>query len=154
MLFRSSLVFKEGGVEKTVRARREIVVSTGAVASPPLLERSGIGDGAILRRLGIETRHHLPGVGANLQDHLQLRCIYKVTGAKTLNAEYRSLFKRAGMALEYALFRRGPLTMAPSQLGAFTRSSAEFASPNLQFHVQPLSLDKFGEPLQIGRAHV
>ena len=89
--------------------------------------------------------HHLPGVGENLQDHLQLRPIYKVSGVRTLNEEYRSLLKKGQMALEYAFFRKGPLTMAPSQLGAFTRSSPDYATPNLQFHIQPLSLDKFGE---------
>src|SRR3712207_1940096 len=86
-----------------------------------------------------------PGVGENLQDHLQLRPIFKVHGVRTLNEEYRSLFKKGQMALEYALFRKGPLTMAPSQLGAFSRSSPDYATPNLQFHIQPLSLDKFGE---------
>jgi choline dehydrogenase-like flavoprotein len=91
--------------------------------------------------------HHAPGVGENLQDHLQLRLIFKITGARSMNMEYRSLFKRAGMALNYALRRRGALTMAPSQLGAFTRSSPDYATPNLQFHIQPLSLDKFGDPL-------
>jgi choline dehydrogenase-like flavoprotein len=86
-------------------------------------------------------------VGENLQDHLQLRCIFRIAGARSMNMEYRSLAKRAGMALDYALRRRGPLAMAPSQLGAFTRSSAEYATPNLQFHIQPLSLDKFGDAL-------
>jgi choline dehydrogenase-like flavoprotein len=89
--------------------------------------------------------HHLPGVGENLQDHLQLRPIYRVEGVRTLNEDYRSLIKKAHMALEYALFRRGPLTMAPSQLGAFTRSSPGYATPNVQLHIQPLSLDKFGD---------
>jgi choline dehydrogenase len=98
-----------------------------------------------LQQHGIEVVHHLPGVGENLQDHLQLRPIYRVQGVRTLNEDYRSLIKKGHMALEYALFRRGPLTMAPSQLGAFTRSSPRYGTPNLQFHVQPLSLDKFGE---------
>ena len=88
-----------------------------------------------------------PGVGENLQDHLQLRMIYKVTGVKTLNETYASLFGRAGMGLDYALRRRGPLTMAPSQLGIFTRSDPTRERANIQFHVQPLSLDKFGDPL-------
>jgi choline dehydrogenase-like flavoprotein len=91
--------------------------------------------------------HDAPGVGANLQDHLQLRLIYEVSGVKTLNETYRSLFARVGMGLNYALFRRGPLTMAPSQLGLFTRSDPGRERANIQFHVQPLSLDKFGEPL-------
>jgi choline dehydrogenase len=90
---------------------------------------------------------HVPGVGENLQDHLQLRLIIKVTGVRTMNLEYRSFLRRAGMVLDYALRRQGALTMAPSQLGAFARSSAEFETPNLEFHIQPLSLDKFGDPL-------
>jgi len=137
--------FMQDGVLRRVRARREVVISTGAVATPPLLQRSGIGDGALLRQHGVEVLHHLPGVGENLQDHLQLRPIYRVEGVRTLNEDYRSLVKKGNMALQYALFRRGPLTMAPSQLGAFTRSSPEYATPNLQFHIQPLSLDKFGD---------
>jgi choline dehydrogenase len=136
-----------GGEPIDLRASREVIVSSGAVATPPLLERSGIGDGERLRRLGVPIVRHAPGVGENLQDHLQLRLIFKVSGVRTMNADYRSLAKRAGMALEYALFRRGPLTMAPSQLGAFTRSAPEYETPNLQFHIQPLSLDKFGDPL-------
>ncbi|MBF9234408.1 GMC family oxidoreductase [Microvirga alba] len=133
------------GVLRKVFARREVVLSAGAVASPQLLQLSGIGDGVLLRRHGIGVVHHLPGVGQNLQDHLQLRPIYRVEGVRTLNGDYRSLVRKAHMALEYALFRRGPLTMAPSQVGAFTRSSPSYATPNLQFHIQPLSLDKFGE---------
>jgi choline dehydrogenase-like flavoprotein len=130
-----------------IRARREVILSAGAVATPPLLERSGIGDAARLNALGVPVLHHAPGVGENLQDHLQLRLIFKIAGVRTMNMDYRSLWRRAGMALDYALRRRGALTMAPSQLGAFTRSSPEFATPNLQFHIQPLSLDKFGDPL-------
>ena len=130
---------------RRILARREVVLSAGAIASPQLLQLSGIGDGALLQEHGITVVHHLPGVGENLQDHLQLRPIYRVSGVRTLNEEYRSLLKKGHMAFEYALFRKGPLTMAPSQLGAFTRSSPEYATPNLQFHVQPLSLDKFGE---------
>jgi choline dehydrogenase len=135
----------QNGTLRRILARKEVVLSAGAIASPQLLQLSGIGNGAFLQQHGIEVVHHLPGVGENLQDHLQLRPIYKVHGVRTLNEHYRSLFKKGQMALEYALFRKGPLTMAPSQLGAFTRSSPEYATPNLQFHVQPLSLDKFGE---------
>ncbi len=91
--------------------------------------------------------HHLPGVGENLQDHLHLRPIYKVSNTRTLNADYQNLFKRAWMGVEYALFRQGPMTMAPSQLGIFARSSEDYDMPNVQYHVQPLSLDKFGDPL-------
>ncbi|WP_134496250.1 GMC family oxidoreductase [Microvirga pakistanensis] len=133
------------GTLRRIHARNEVILSAGAVASPQILQLSGVGDGNLLQQHGIEVIRHLPGVGENLQDHLQLRPIYKVHGARTLNEEYRSLVKKGFMALEYALFRRGPLTMAPSQLGAFTRSSADYATPNLQFHIQPLSLEKFGE---------
>jgi choline dehydrogenase len=135
----------QNGTRRRILARKEVILSAGAIASPQLLQLSGIGNGALLQEHGIEVVHHLPGVGENLQDHLQLRPIYKVHGVRTLNEEYRSLFRKGQMALEYALFRRGPLTMAPSQLGAFTRSSSDYATPNLQFHIQPLSLDKFGE---------
>src|SRR4029077_17659277 len=114
------------GTETIVAARREVILSAGAVATPALLERSGIGNGAQLQALGIPVQHHLPGVGENLQDHLQLRCVFKVHGVRTMNMDYRSFVKRAGMALHYALARRGALTMAPSQLGAFTRSSAQY----------------------------
>ncbi|MHB2167379.1 GMC family oxidoreductase [Alsobacter sp. R-9] len=140
------VVYRVGGQKRIARAR-EVVLAAGAVASPQLLELSGIGNGARLQALDIPVVRHAPGVGENLQDHLQVRPIYKVQGVRTLNEDYRSLLKRAAMGLEYALFRTGPLTMAPSQLGAFTRSSADHATPNLQFHIQPLSLDKFGDPL-------
>ena len=136
---------RQNGNVRRILARREVVLSAGAIASPQLLQLSGIGNGALLQEHGIPVLHHLPGVGENLQDHLQLRPVYKVSGVRTLNEEYRSLLKKGQMAFEYAFFRKGPLTMAPSQLGAFTRSSPEYATPNLQFHVQPLSLDKFGE---------
>ncbi len=136
---------RQNGNVRRILARREVVLSAGAIASPQLLQLSGIGNGALLQEHGIPVVHHLPGVGENLQDHLQLRPIYKVSGVRTLNEEYRSLLRKGQMAFEYAFFRKGPLTMAPSQLGAFTRSSPEYATPNLQFHVQPLSLDKFGE---------
>jgi choline dehydrogenase-like flavoprotein len=143
----TGIVIRENGKERTLTATREVIVSTGAVMTPPLLERSGIGDAERLRALGVEVLHHAPGVGANLQDHLQLRLIYTVKGVRTLNRDNRSHWKRLRMALQYALWRTGPLTMAPSQLGAFTRSSPEYETPNLQFHIQPLSLDKFGDPL-------
>src|SRR5205085_2580692 len=127
--------------------RGEIVLAAGSIGSVQILLRSGVGPAAHLRDLGVPIVLDKPGVGENLQDHLQLRLIYKVDGVKTLNETYRSLLGRVGMGLEYALFRRGPLTMAPSQLGLFTRSDTRRERPNLQFHVQPLSLDKFGEPL-------
>eukprot|EP01037_Dinobryon_pediforme_P006255 gene6255-6323_t len=125
----------------------EIILSAGAIGSPQLLELSGIGNGAVLTAAGIDLRHELAGVGENLQDHLQLRPMYRVENAVTLNTEYKNLFKRAKMGWDYALFRRGPLTMAPSQVGIFTRTSPNYATPNVEFHVQPLSLDKFGESL-------
>jgi choline dehydrogenase len=130
-----------------ITANREVILSAGAVASPKLLQLSGIGSGADLQDMGIPVMANLPGVGANLQDHLQLRPVFKVQGVKTLNVEYQSLLKRGLMVAQYGLLRKGPLTMAPSQLGCFTRSSPEFETPNLQFHVQPLSLDTFGEPM-------
>lgn len=135
------------GKSQTIMARREVVLTAGAIGTPVLLQRSGIGGGAFLQEMGVPVAVDLPGVGANLQDHLQLRPIYKVFDARTMNSEYRSLWKRMKMGIDYALFRKGPLTMAPSQLGCFTRSSARHATPNIQFHVQPLSLDKFGDPL-------
>jgi choline dehydrogenase len=135
------------GELKTLRAGREIILSAGAVNSPHLLQLSGIADPSLLARHGIAVTHALPGVGENLQDHLQLRMIFKVAGLPTLNPRANSLIGKAGMALQYALARRGPMTMAPSQMGGFTRSAPNYATPNLQFHVQPLSLDRFGAPL-------
>ncbi len=131
----------------TAHATREVILSAGAINSPQLLQLSGIGPGALLKRHGIEVLHELPGVGANLQDHLQIRAVYKVQGAPTLNQLASTLYGKARIGLEYALRRTGPMSMAPSQLGAFTRSSADRPHPNIQFHVQPLSLDAFGEPL-------
>ena len=139
------VAFEQDGRMREVRARREVILSAGAVASPQILQLSGIGPGGLLQARHIPVVQDLAGVGANLQDHLQIRPIYTVKGTRTLNEDYRSLRRKAGMALEYALFRRGPLTMAPSHVGAFARSSPEREAPNVQFHVQPLSLDKFGE---------
>ncbi|MFH3480663.1 GMC family oxidoreductase [Xanthobacter variabilis] len=135
------------GERRTVRARREVVLAAGAVGSPQLLMLSGIGPGHHLSELGIPVAHHAPGVGSNLQDHLQLRTVFRVAGIGTLNERYHSLFGKLGMALDFAFRRRGPLTMAPSQLGLFTRSFPQKETADLEFHVQPLSLDKFGEPL-------
>ena len=142
-----SITFRHGNQACVAHAKREIILAAGAIGSPQILERSGIGAGAVLQSAGIAVTHDLPGVGENLQDHLQLRPIYKVAHTRTLNTDYRSLTKRAGMVLAYAFLRRGPLTMAPSQLGIFTRSAPEHATPNLQFHIQPLSLDKFGDAM-------
>src|SRR6185369_16834247 len=143
----TGIVFRRGSELSRAEARGEVILAAGAVGTPKLLELSGIGSGARLAGWGIEPRHELPGVGENLQDHLQLRPIFRVAGIRTMNTDYVSLLRRARFGVEYALLRRGPLTMAPSQLGAFTRSSPEQATPNLQFHFQPVSLDRFGEPL-------
>jgi choline dehydrogenase len=125
----------------------EMILSAGAVGTPQILQLSGIGDAAALNALGIKPVADLKGVGANLQDHLQIRAVFKVKSVKTLNTLANSIWGKAMIGLEYALFRSGPMSMAPSQLGAFTRSSPEQKYPNLEYHVQPLSLDAFGEPL-------
>jgi choline dehydrogenase-like flavoprotein len=135
------------GETRTARCRGEVILSAGSIGSAQILLLSGIGPAEHLRQHGIPIVLDRPGVGANLQDHLQLRMIYKVTGAVTLNEAYHSRIGFARMLIDYALFRRGPLTMAPSQLGIFTRSDADQERANLQYHVQPLSLDRFGEPL-------
>ncbi|MES2497052.1 MAG: GMC family oxidoreductase N-terminal domain-containing protein [Pseudomonadota bacterium] len=143
----TGLVFRRGSESWTAQATGEVILSTGSVGTPKLLQLSGIGDPERLKALGIEPLHELPGVGANLQDHLQIRPIFKVRGVRTLNTDYANLFRRAAMGLDYALFRNGALTMAPSQLGMFATSSDAYATPNLQFHFQPLSLDKWGTGL-------
>ena len=143
----AGVAWRQDGAEFEARAEGEVVLAAGAVATPKLLELSGLGDGERLAALGVPVKGHLPGVGENLQDHLQIRPIYKVTGAPTMNTLYAAAWRRPLMALEYALTRRGPLSMAPSQMGAFARSSSDYATPNLEFHVQPLSLDRFGDPM-------
>jgi choline dehydrogenase len=139
--------WRQGGEARSARCRGEVILAAGAIGSPQLLLLSGVGPAEHLRQHGIAAVLDRPGVGANLQDHLQLRLIYKVEGIKTLNERYHAPLGFAGMLAEYALFRRGPLTMAPSQLGLFTRSDLDQERANLQYHVQPLSLDKFGDPL-------
>ena len=139
--------FRQNGMTKSVNARCEIILCAGSVGSTQVLQRSGVGPGEWLVPLGVDMVHEVKGLGRNLQDHLQQRAIYKVSGVKTLNETYHNLMKRGMMGLEYAFLRRGPLTMAPSQLGIFTRSDSSQERPNIQFHVQPLSLDKFGDPL-------
>jgi choline dehydrogenase-like flavoprotein len=141
------LRYAHEGRSVEIRARGEIVLAAGSTGSPQILELSGVGRPDVLAKLGREVVHALPGVGENLQDHLQLRTIFRVSGARTLNGDHRSLLRRAGMALDYALRRRGPMTMAPSQLGLFAKTSPDFATANVEFHVQPLSLERFGEPL-------
>ena len=128
-------------------ARAEVILSAGSIGSPQILQLSGIGPGARLQALGIPVQQDLPGVGENLQDHLQIRAVFKVKNAPTLNTQANSLWGKARIALEYALTRSGPMSMAPSQLGAFTRSDPTQPHPNLEYHVQPLSLEAFGQPL-------
>ncbi|SFH78900.1 GMC family oxidoreductase [Albimonas pacifica] len=132
---------------KRAAARGEVILASGAIGSPHLLQLSGVGPGALLQDHRIETRVDLPGVGANLQDHLQIRCAYKVTGVPTLNTTSATLLGKAKIALEYVLKRSGPMSMAPSQLAAFARSGPDVATPDLEYHVQPLTLEAFGEPL-------
>jgi choline dehydrogenase len=141
------LHFRQDGREAYAAVRGELLLASGAIGSPQLLQLSGLGPGDLLREQGIEVVHELAGVGANLQDHLQLRLVYKVENSRTLNEDANRLLGRARMGLQYLLFRRGPLSMAPSQLGAFAKSDPARATPNLEYHVQPLSLDKFGDPL-------
>lgn len=137
----------KGEARQTIHADAEVLLAAGSIGSPQLLQASGVGPGNILRGAGIPVSHDLRGVGENLQDHLQIRTIYKVSNTVTLNRRANSLFSKASMALEYFLKKTGPLTMPPSQLGAFARSDGSQQSANIEWHVQPLSLDKFGEPL-------
>ncbi|WP_298806659.1 GMC oxidoreductase, partial [uncultured Lentibacter sp.] len=139
--------YERGGVITQARCGGEIVLSAGAIGSPQILQLSGLGPAALLRRHGVEVLADLAEVGANLQDHLQLRCAWKLSGAKTLNTLANSFWGKAKIGLEYALTRRGPMSMAPSQLGAFARSRPDLATADLEYHVQPLSLGAFGEPL-------
>jgi len=143
----SGVRWRQHGETRRANCRGEVILAAGAIGSTQLLLLSGVGPAAQMQALGIPVVLDKPGVGENLQDHLQLRLIYKVTGARTLNEIYHSRLGKVGMALDYALRRRGPLTMAPSQLGLFTRSDPMRERANIQFHVQPLSLDRFGEPL-------
>jgi choline dehydrogenase len=139
-------VRRKGRLER-VQVAGEMILAAGAIGSPQLLMLSGIGPGDHLQDLGIEVCQDRPAVGGNLQDHLQLRLVYKVHGIETLNERMGSLLGKARMGLEYALMRKGPMTMAPSQLGCFARSDPSYETANLQYHVQPLSLDQFGDPL-------
>ena len=138
---------RRGGEDAFVEARIETILAAGAIGSPQILQLSGIGSGALLREHGIPVAHELRGVGENLQDHLQLRMTFKVKNAVTMNQRANSLWGKAAMGLEYALRRTGPLTMAPSQLGGFAKSDPSQPTANVEYHVQPLSLDKFGDPL-------
>ena len=143
----TAVLFRSGGRRWIARASGEVLLASGAIGSPAILQRSGIGDGAMLAERGVATVHHLPGVGANLQDHLQIRCAYRVTGVSTLNARAGSWHGKAFIGLEYLLRRSGPMAMAPSQLGMFIRSDERLATPNLEYHIQPLSLEAFGKAL-------
>ena len=140
-------IVRRGGDAVTVRATGEVILSAGAIGSPQILQLSGIGPAKLLEEHGIEVVHEAPGVGENLQDHLQIRAVFKVQGAKTLNTLSNSLIGKAKIGIEYALKRSGPMSMSPSQLGAFTRSDPSRPHANLEYHVQPLSLDAFGEDL-------
>jgi choline dehydrogenase len=137
--------FAQGNEALFAEARRETILAAGAIGSPQILQLSGVGPGALLQKLGIPVAHELP-VGENLQDHLQLRMAFRVKNAVTLNTLLHSWWAKARIALEYALYRTGPMTMPPSQLGAFVKSDPSQATPNLEYHIQPISLDKFGEP--------
>jgi choline dehydrogenase len=139
--------FSGGGRMYYAKARRETLLAAGAVGSPQILQLSGIGPAAHLRGLGITPLVDAPGVGENLQDHLQLRMVFKVNGVKTLNTSAASWAGKMRIGLQYAMFQSGPMSMAPSQLGAFARSDSSLATPDLEYHVQPLSLEKFGDPL-------
>ncbi|EEA03818.1 glucose-methanol-choline oxidoreductase [Burkholderia sp. H160] len=142
--------YRGGEVDYLAKARCEVILSAGAVNSPQLLELSGVGNGARLQNLGIEVVHDLRGVGENLQDHLQLRMAYQVQGVRTLNTISAHWWGKLMIGMQYALFQSGPMSMSPSQLGAFAKSDADDRSltrPDLEYHVQPLSLDRFGEPL-------
>jgi choline dehydrogenase len=139
--------FTGGGREWEAQATREVLLTAGAIGSPQILQLSGIGPAPLLQQLGIPVVQHAAGVGENLQDHLQLRMAFKVKGAKTLNTMANNWFGKMRIGMEYVVNRSGPMSMAPSQLGAFTRSGPDQLTPNLQYHVQPLSLERFGQPL-------
>ncbi|MTH98873.1 GMC family oxidoreductase [Roseibium sp. RKSG952] len=143
----SGLELEIKGEPAKLRISGEVVLSAGAIGSPQLLELSGIGDPDVLTAAGIKPGLALPAVGKNLQDHLQLRTIFKVRNAVTLNQMANSWIGKARIGLQYALTRSGPMSMAPSQLGVFARTDASFETANVEYHVQPLSLDKFGDPL-------
>ncbi|MFP4539083.1 MAG: GMC family oxidoreductase [Dichotomicrobium sp.] len=139
--------FRWRGKTCEASARAEVLLAAGSINSPKLLELSGIGRPEILRALGVEIALESPGVGENLQDHLQIRTVFKVQNAKTLNTAANSTLGKARMALEYAISRSGPLSMAPSQFGMFTKSDPALETPDLEYHVQPLSTDRLGDPL-------
>jgi choline dehydrogenase-like flavoprotein len=138
---------KRNGIAMRLGARREVILTAGSIGSPQIMQLSGLGPGEVLQANGIEVARYIAGVGENLQDHLQLRIAYKVKGVKTLNETSQTLWDKARIALEYAVNQSGPMSMAPSQLGTFAKSDPGRETANLQYHIQPLSLNKFGEPL-------
>ena len=137
----------EGQGAASVTARKSVILAAGAIGTPQLLQLSGVGPAPLLAKFGIPVFHDLPGVGEELHDHLQIRMVFKVANTTTLNTRVNSLWGKAAMGLEYLFLKTGPLTMPPSQLGAFARSNPAQPTPNIEWHVQPLSLDKFGDPL-------
>ena len=141
------VAYARDGTRVEAVADGEVILAAGSIGTPHLLELSGVGRPETLARIGQPVVHELPGVGENLQDHLQLRVIFKVSNVRTLNVDFQSYAKRAWIGMQFALARRGPMTMAPSQLGLFAKSSPDYATANLEFHVQPLSLERFGEAL-------
>lgn len=141
------VVIEHEGERKMVRSDGEVILAAGAIGSPQLLQLSGVGPGDVLGEHGIPVAHELTGVGENLQDHLQIRCVYRVEGVRTLNERANSLLGKLGIGMEYLFSQSGPMSMAPSQLGAFAKSDPDRETPNIQYHIQPLSLDKFGAPL-------
>ena len=145
--FCQGVEFTGGGTEWFAESVHETLVCAGAIGSPQILQLSGIGPAGLLQQHAVKVVQDVPGVGENLQDHLQLRMAFKVQSAKTLNTMANSTLGKLRIGMEYALNRSGPMSMAPSQLGAFTRSDPSQATANLQYHVQPLSLEKFGQPL-------
>lgn len=143
----TGLEIVHAGVKKIIQAKDQVILAAGSIGSPHILQVSGIGNQEHLQAIGVQTQMHLPGVGENLQDHLQIRTVYQVENCKTVNTLYKNWFTRIGMGVEYLLKRTGPLTMPPSTLGAFAKSDPSQSSANIEWHVQPLSLPKFGEPL-------
>ncbi len=139
--------YRRKGAIFNAKARLEVLLAAGSINSPKILELSGIGNGSVLSKFGIETRHESAGVGENLQDHLQIRTVFKVTNAKTLNTLANSLLGKVRIGLQYAFTQSGPMSMAPSQFGMFTKSNADLETPDLEYHVQPLSTNKLGDPL-------
>lgn len=137
---------QQKGQLRKFKAAKEVILSAGAIGSPHIMQRSGIGPAEHLNNLGIEPVIDHPDVGANLQDHLQIRCAYKMKDARTLNTLANSWWGKLSIGMQYALRRRGPMSMAPSQLGAFAYSSPDLETPDLEYHIQPVSLDAFGEP--------